>query len=726
MDKLTDLADLFRDNLATVLSMYNRGQFEFSVALEPNSSRLIYDQRARLGSENVDGWLPLRTASSQVVEVAIRIAPEAAKLRRYADHDLYRNGKIMPWRRYGGFENLLKSVFRARAINYEILDYYLQSDKQQSDYLIEIAQSLTRDNCRDYVCELFKRTFGFEGEDELINAVSEEVVLLGLFGVNAIYRRHSRGYARRGLTYLKSIEKFIEKELVQLKGGRLSLGLLGLAQYLRARLHFDLGEQKLALQAAMASSDTYARKGLRQGRARQVNREFYSLGELEEAQMIALRRSTLSTAMGVAHIQIVSGNISEALNILNLSRVALSNSCGEVNARYVDLLWAEGYRALHSTSRKDLVRVARVLNRARRAFERLSKDSHLVSNSNYERRSNVELALVYYYLARIFTKKLENPEELDDREISGKLKQRYLDLAFKYCDAAIQPGSTTRERQRKNRLESEAYIVRSRLHLLGNPKRDYKNGIADAEKALDIAGKHPRHRCEVLIALGTAYLQEADSYKDSQTKGYERSMLDRTRQAAECLREAHEVNKENRRLAALCLLRLAQVSMLTPKTYSDVGFYLRQYAELESHVEYAFVKEVAADVRSKASELDTFSVVARDEWNTKKVQANLEEYFVREFINQLANDIHGELPDEKNRTMTIKEKDSRINLQPSTELGRPPKLVSILQNNIHSNLHLAENKAEAAAKEYLEAFREKCRMVRNHRRLAGKSDSNSQ
>jgi hypothetical protein len=279
--------------------------------------------------------------------------------------------------------------------------------------------------------------------------------------------------------------------------------------------------------------------------------------------------------------------------------------------------------------------------------------------------------------------------------------------------------------QRKNRLESEAYIVRSRLHLLSGAKSDFKTAIADATMALDFAGENPRHRCEALIALGTAYLQEANSYKDTNTAGYEKSMLDQAREATKALNEAYKINKENRRLAALCLLRLAQVSMLIPKTYPDVAFYMRQYAEIESHVEYAFVKQVAEDVRSKASKLDAFYVVARNEWNIKKVTANLEDYFVREFINQLAEDIEGELPGEKSRTMTLKRKDSTINLAPPRELGRPPSLVAILQNNIETNLQLPEKRAEEAAKEHFEMFVEKCRLIRNQRSLAGKPDAKS-
>ena len=724
-NQLTNLADLFTENLATVLSMYNRGQFEFSVAQEPDTARLIYDRRNRFVSENVDGWVPLRKAASHVFEAALKIAPDVGKLRKYADQELYRNGRIMPWRSRGGFENLLKSVFRARAINYEILDYYLQNDKQQSEYLIEVARGLHRNDCRDYIRELFQRTFGFEGESGLITTVCEEVVLLGLCGINELYRRHSPKDTRRGLTYLKSIQRFINEDLKALKGNRLSHGLLGLAQYLQARLHFDLGEQKLALEAAVASSDTYALKGLRQARARQMNRERYTAAELEESQMIALRRSALSTAMGVAHIQIVSGNINEALNILNLSRLALANGCGEIYARYVDLLWAEGYRALHSSSRKDLLRVVRVLLRSHRAFKRLSKDSHLIKNSNYERRSNVELALAYYYQARYFTKKLEKPEKSDDQTIWARRKQQCLDNALRYCEAAIQPVSETNKPQRKNRLESEAYIVRSRLHLLNGAKSDFKAAVADAVKAVDCAGENPRHRCEALIALGTAYLQEADAYKNTNTIGYTVSMLALARKATEALKEALEVHKENRRLTALCLLRLAQVSMLTPKTYPDVAFYLRQYADLESHVEYAFVKHVAEEVRSKAGELDTFCVVARDEWNTRNIGANLEDYFVREFINALAEDIDGALPDGKRRTITLKKKDSGISLYTPRRRGRPPTLLSWLAKNIETNLHLPKKKAEAAAKEYLSTFQQQCSLIRNQRRLTGKVNSGS-
>lgn len=181
MNELNGLADLFTDNLTTVLSMYNRGEFELSVRLEPTAGRFIYDQRIRGAPSkpgNEKAWLTLAEASSRVLETAIEIAPQVSALRNHADEKLYEHGKIMPWRRYRGFENLLKSVLRARAINYEVLDYFLKTDKRHTQYLIDIAEGLQREeDALEFIRKSFKSTFGFDNDENLINAVSEEIAL---------------------------------------------------------------------------------------------------------------------------------------------------------------------------------------------------------------------------------------------------------------------------------------------------------------------------------------------------------------------------------------------------------------------------------------------------------------------------------------------------------------------------------------------------------------------
>lgn len=728
MNKLTGVADLFTDNLTTVLSMYNRGEFEFSVPVEPETGRFIHDEKIRRNPSRPDAdqkWLTLAEASSQVFQTAIQIAPDVLALRDFANTTVYGNGKIMPWRRYSGFENLLKSVFRARVINYEVLDYFLKPDNRHTQYLIDIAEGLQRKDPIDFIRKRFKQTFRFDGDEKLINAISEEFVLLGLCGVNAIYRFHAPDKTRGCLIYLEAIENFIYQKLPKLKGGHLSLGLLGLAQYLRARLYFDLGQQELALTAALASSDIYARKGLRQGRARQKNRDQYSPVELEEARMIALRRSALSTAMGVGHIQIVSGRITDAVNLLNLSRVALSSNCGEINARYVDLLWAEGFRALHSSSTRELMRAARVLCRSRRAFKRLVAESHLAANSHYVGRSNVELALVYYYAVRGFDAEI-NKAPLRKQTPLIRRKQRYFKIAIDYCEEALQLSPFRNKGRRKHRLASEAHVVRSRLHLLKEPSPDYKQAIAEAQMALKCAEENPRHQCEAWIALGTAYLQRAEELKDYTQAGYQAEMTELRDKALQSLQNALEAYKENRRLTALCLLRLAQANTLSPDTYPEVKFYLQQYSELASHVEYAFVKEVAAEVESKAHSLDMFCVVARNGWNVEALTDQLEEYMLREFINELAVVIGGEPPDRdrRRRTATLVKK-TLITLHTPKGIGPYPSIASFLTSNIEQNLKLSSDKAKAAAKAFAAEFVAKCDLVRNNRRLSGSSPSNA-
>lgn len=720
---LRETAELFCHNFLTASSMYNRGQFDFFVARETAGGRLDPEMRLHLAvgrkPQPVEGyeWLDLRGVTSELRRQADEISPVIAGLREYADTELYAGaGRKKLWPEFTGFENLLKSTLRTRAIYYEVHDYYLESLEHEAGYYTRIAGSMRKDGVARCIGRQFESTFGFAGEEQLINVTSEEWVLLGLVGINALYRYHSQGEYRRGLECLDAIEAFTAGELKERREGRASLGLLALAQYLRARLHFGLGEHEHALKAATASSQSYARKGIRQERAMLQHGEV-SPAEFEEKHMIALRRSALSTSLGLAHIQIVGGKIADALNLLTLSRAALSTGCGEIYARYVDVLWAEGHRALHSSTRSELLRAARVLRRSRHAF------AELVTESHYSGRSSVELAVVYFYLLMAFDRAVENGECEDKAPPYLEAKREKLfGLAVKYYEEAIGFASKKRNGKLRNpRLAAEAYIIRSRLHMMSRPERDCEAAREAAREAVECAGDMPRYRCEALITLATPSILEAEQLQVERPRNFEAEVLRKRDKAVEILQEALRVNKgENKRLQSLCLLRLAQASTLSRATYPDIRFYLDVHRAIADQVEHAFVKELAEEVEAKAREVEkVFYADVRETWNVRELSKSLKGYLVNEFINELAEVIGGEPPSRENRVVK-QYKASNINVDRPGERGGFPTIVSFLANNLQHNIQLPRVESWKFAELKEREFLYKCELVRNARARQGR------
>lgn len=698
-DYLERSAELFDANLKVLLSMYNRGQFEFLVARRSDGLLLTAERKdPRIRDKSPDPaagcvWVDLRAASVELRELADNLTSAYGDLRLYAEDRLYVDKTNRIWAKWGGAGNMLKGLLRARVLYYEIQDYNLSLGKNDSSFLIDFAERMAKKGLARCVSEQLERTIKLKIKpgDELYGAASKEYCLFAMFGIQSLIRRHE---FERGLSLLDVIEELIRGDL-RSTHGKPSYGLQGLALYLRARLYFGLGLLADARQAAIESTRNYAltieqleRKRLR-GDLREEN--------IDELHLLSIRRSALTTSIGSAHVSILIGRIEEALKLLALCRAVLTLDCGELYARYVDVLWAEGMRALHSDKPPELRAAAQVLYRSRKTFGRLIPHSH------YFGRSSVELALVYFYLARYYDR------AADADETNRRRCRIYFTRAERYASEVIQIAEDMRgSRQRNPRLLANGYDVRSRL-LAFMPEPDFEAALRDAEAAEKCAGEMRQVRCEALIAAGTALVRKAEHLLK---RGKREELFETKKMAEKKLKEALELNNNNSpRIRAVALLRLAQAALLLPPTYPDARLYLREYKETADKVEHAFVKELADEVMKMERDAEKFFYADTTEtWSATTFRNRLEEYLVDEFINELVNVIGGEPPTEGKRSVNIVRK-SNINVEYPRRRGPKPTVVSFLANNLEANLDLHRNKAWEYARKKEKDFLTKCKIV---------------
>ena len=678
---LEQSTDLFDVNLKVLLSMYNRGQFEFLVARRSNGLLLSAERKdPRISDKLFDPpegctWVDLRAASVELRDLADTLSGAFVDLRVYAEAGLYEDKQKRIWPKWGGAGNLLKGLLRSRVLYYEIQDYNLSLDKSDSSFLISLAERMAKRGLAKCVSELLDKMIRVKVKpgDELHDAAAKEYFLFAMFGIQSLVRRHE---FERGLNLLNVIEEFVRDGL-RLTNGKPSFGLQGLAQYLRARLYFGLGLLGDARQAAMESTRNYALtvERLEGKRLRGDLKE----ENIDELHLLSIRRSALTTSIGSAHISIMIGRIEEALKLLALCRAVLTLDCGELYARYVDVLWAEGVRALHSDKPSELQSAAKVLYRSRKTFIRL------VPHSHYLGRSSVELALVYFYLARYYDRTASANEE------SRRKCRVYFARAEKYASEVIKLAEDLQGgRQRNPRLLADGYDVRSRL-LAFMPEPDFEGALRDAEAAEKCAGEMRQVRCEALIAGGTALVRKAEHLR---RRGKKAEMLETKTKAEAKLKEALELNDNNNtRIRAVALLRLAQAGLLSPTTYPDARLCIREYMKSADKIEHAFVKELADEVMAMERVVEKFFYADTTEtWNVSIFREKLEEYLVNEFINELVAVIGGEPPVEDRRKVNIVRK-SNINVEAPRQRGPKPSVVSFLANNLEANLDLHRNKA---------------------------------
>lgn len=691
-------ARLLSQNLDVVRRFYGRGWFEHSVALGEDGVLRMPDSDPTLSPRQDPPpdanwrWCSLEDASDALNRQALDLLPHLVGLRGYADAELYADGDPSGggvrklWRTMGGFQNLVKAVYRAQVINYELRDAFLRLTAGESSTFRGYAAALTRgvkadsDNMKvgRNIGRLFKRQTSLPLDPDLSLVVTDEFLLLGLCGINSYYRQHSSDFYSLGLEQLGPLEQYIRVERSQSKG-RESWGLRGLAAYLRGRLTFGLSRYAEARDAWTESSECYGRK-IEQKLASLSNPDESQREKWEDTRSLCLRRSSLAAAMGNGYLLLVMSKLSASLEIVVLSRGVLTKHCGRVYAAYVDLIYAAAKRARYSSDLGVLEACEAQLKNCRKTFNDLVKGTH------YVERANIEIALVFYYQARGLGR-LEQQEISPQPDVDNKISLLYSQAVENLTSAINYAGFSENRRERNPRMLAEAYALRSHLwsHISDGPyELRCGRALYDANEALKHVGDMTQLECEARMALGAAYLAVAEGVMSDrlspdhvQLPVGENASADRwggqgrwarTRREAEKRRDARQVKKEsgiwkykqkadaelsqalelnngaNPRISAVCFLRLAQSALLLETTLPDAWFNFLNYQAIADRVEHAFchdhAKEIEKELRLRGRHffVDVRQGLKYEEWKVK-----LEEYLIHETINRIVEETPGPL-----------------------------------------------------------------------------------
>ena len=735
-------------NLDVVRRMYERGWFEHSaivntagvLRMPPSDPTLFAERESPPAGWK---WCDLDHAASELNAQAIKLIPHLHTLKTFAEKKLSGDGMYKLWPSLDGYQTLLKAVYRAQSIHYELEDAFLrvpfqldESFRRRSEQLVHgVNLDLDYPKVGENIRKMFKNETGIKWDRDLYSCLIDEFLLLGLGGINAHYRRHSSDAYLAGLAQLRPLELYIRDELKQLKQ-RPSLGLLGLAAYLRGRLQFGLSRYVQARDAWTESSECYSRK-IEQKQTEFRTADPQKSEKWEDIRSLCLRRSALAAAMGNGYLLLVMSRLSACLEVVVLSRGILTKSCGAVYAAYVDLIYAAAKRAKHSFDPNVLDECQRLLEHSHETFTKLVEGSH------YVQRANVELALVFHYQAKSLNRLREGA--LTRKEAVEKINVLY-EKAITNLNSAIDYAAGKKQRTKSNpRMLAEAYAILSHI-CRHRPQSDYEQAnrpgwveaLKNAHEALKHVGEMSQLECEARMALGIAYIAIAEGLKSGAIKINYRELaahegvtiegrgirpkkksgrrsarqIDRDEEIRE---EEIWVNKQNAdrelsrvleindtanpRISAICFLRLAQSALLRDTTIPDAWFYFRQYEAIADRVEHAFCHELAMKIEKELERRGQFFIVdlKREDLNVNDWKEKLEDQLLNETINRIVQDWRS-LPTRNRPTG-------------SPRKGRKSTELSLLTKDIEKYTRLSEATARTIAKKRLEEFRNKLKAV---------------
>jgi hypothetical protein len=669
--------------------MYDRGWFEYSaqrnsegVLSMPDSEPASFASR-RQPSDTSSGWISLEDAASALNKQAIVLLPKLADLRSYAEDELFSGGVSKLWPSLGGFQNLVKAVYRAQVIHYELKDAFLRVTAPEAEtfrtYPCRLVEGLkfNADSSKvaNNIHRMFRESTAVEWDAALSLCVTDEFLLLGLCGINAYYRQHSSSSYLEGLELLRPLENYIKNERRRSKD-RESLGLLGLAAYLRGRLKFGLSQYGDARDAWTESCEYYTLK-IEQKRVILWGDDERKREKWEDTRSLCLRRTALAAAMGNGYLLLVLSKLNACLEVVVLSRAVLTKSCGRVYGAYVDLIYAAAKRAKHSSQMNVLQECEERLGRCLGTFR------DLVPGSHYVERANIELAMIFHYQAKALDR-LSRQGALSKPEAEERIKYLYQEALTKITSAIHYAEGRKDPAKRNPRMIAEAYALRSHLWR-HRPEDDYqratnpgwREALKDAHEALKHVGKMSQLECEGRMSLGAAYLSIAEGLKSGKLllheiterkdvipegKGETHPPTDARRKrkqephigetdreiwkfkelADEQLISALEINKRtNPRISAVCFLRLAQSGLLMETTVPDAWFYFGQYQEIADRVEHAFCHEQAVEIgRALRRKGRSFFVDVRQRgFNLAAWERDVKDYLKREVINRIVENM---------------------------------------------------------------------------------------
>lgn len=602
------LLDLLRDNYNCLNRQYRYGKFEedlnyVSVLQSLNSSFYVLTCEPHA---IVQGKVSFKKAIENLYKLILHIKVHSPETEP-------ENGIL---------------ILRCRNLIYEACDYALSVPPELEDYYVKVAERLSRGFGPQHLEKWSEELNGgqpFGPDLDEQTKVIKDLLIAALCAANHYFRQHHGGTYDTALHLLEKIQTYVEVELPRQHAvPRKSFGLLGLTLYLQGKVLMAQGSYAKSRVALRQSAEAYVDR-LRQKEAlHKEDKDKLSLDDLKEKTLVTLRRVALVTAFGDGYLSYLNGEIDRALQALTLARAALTQNSGKVYLTYVDVWYWACQRAKNSSN---LHVIERAVSELQQCYLTLRK---LAPGSSYLHWTGVELALALYYKGRLSPK---------DSEKSFKQGLKRLRKAILYAK------QLTRHEQYKNphvladALIFQSYFYRARFRSKrrtaqrSDLDRDLNEAKEAALKATNVAmrqGTAPL-KSEAYAALGAVCTDFVEFRKETPYQFYKD--FD---EAMAALKESLRHNVGNNiRLEAASYLRLARLCLLNGNT-TILGFEnFEKWTKLESRVEHAYLKKMAAGIRTKHEVTgDVFLIRTARKQTAKEWEEQVSEFLIEHHVNR--------------------------------------------------------------------------------------------
>ncbi|HEX8457664.1 MAG TPA: hypothetical protein VF656_10235 [Pyrinomonadaceae bacterium] len=582
-----------KENYNSLSHAYRRGELEGSFQLTTEEGLLKRIFKKFSGANNS---VLFRDVAAKLFEQA-HMFDESYKELPNLDHKIK--------------EQLAEYKISAEILSYEISDYFLTTNEAMSRHFGKLAREASAD-----IKSYYENHYRFVVTPRVKVNIVKQIVLGVLSGVNALYRSYDGAKFTKGLGYVDDVIEFLKEDFARFCERRYPpYGLLGLAYFLKGKLLLGIVRDEEADDCFRLSAENYIEKlqnktvAPRSG-AERDDRENYSsdgdtaerLGEAEVslAELLALRRAALALAFGSGYTALINSRVKEANRLVTLARGIGHFNTPPVYAAYIELLYWSSKRAEHSSDPLVLAEAKRGIEGCRKIFE-----AH-VPASHYPHRASIEHALVLHYLAQ------KQPAE----------KSAYYKTAIDELEAAVKFAAGEGEARGRNRqLYSESCYILS--HILRYRAADLppeqaelsvqllRDALRHAKEAETAAKNFSRHKCEALLALCGVYADVAKSDIDLtkiDPRGKPNANPGSISRSYAC--KVLEINKgANKRISAVCYLRLVDYYLKNPHTYARANSYWKKWLKISDAIEHAFVLDWAARTKAELEAITTRNLI---------------------------------------------------------------------------------------------------------------------
>lgn len=649
---------------------------------------------------------------------------EGKSLKKAAD-ELYKKAKAA-WDNASIPSEIATKVLRAMTVSFEIDEYFLCLSQEKKDFFQKFNDEflidkyeITEKKVLSKIQETAERkkilepTDDFEliqnsNEKESLLRIADELILFALCCVNVYYTKHNVEDYKKGLSQAEIILKYLDitsKKKWELSGESIyqfdasGSSLKGLTYYFIGRFNFGLGSFEESEAAFKKSSSMYIAK---------MNSLVSSTDKKDsESRTLSMRRSNLSEIIGLVNLYLIQSRIDEALDVLHRVRPLLDYNAGEVTKSYCNLLNVSVNRAKFSSKSEKLLELYEEAKNCLGVFERLVPDSH------FPHRTNIEVSLLLFYIA----KSLPQNEILSRKKYYNECLSK-LDEGIKY--AVAKPSDDKPFKNRRILIEASSlrsHIYRNYADAKGeNFRRMITNAYKDAKLACEIADGLKQLESDALIALGTVYrdlfvygknnvpiLKIEDQKIKDNVEWLEKSQ--------KCFHNAIELNgaDNNPRIYAICFLRLTDLETKSTTNTLGAKFYFDKYKSIEDKVGHYFVLEFADSLRNYLERRPYFDLLIDpgekgEKLNLEKWKVELEEFLIRQTIYYAAIDAQGRLPARRRRGEEPVN-DAKINSISNTRETRQ----SVLAKAFIDKMGIAPNPAYKLADKHLTEFEYWCK-----------------